>query len=160
MNEPLHTKQTHRLIEVFTGKVPFSDCIAYTAMLNIMRGMRPERPTHPGFTDDLWMLTQQCWKEDPQGRPQIALLIEQLLVPSSIERGDFDSSMTAEALTRFPTRFGHNSESIRTGVKPRKRAHPPHPCQILAKQPSSFYFHPFRKPPHISSAANLLSRTS
>ncbi|KAF9789158.1 kinase-like domain-containing protein [Thelephora terrestris] len=66
------------VIEVFTGKVPFSKFISYAAMANIMNGVRPERPLHPGLTDDLWTLTRKCWEENPQDRPQIDSVVTHL----------------------------------------------------------------------------------
>ena len=40
-------------------------------MLAIMSGERLPRPTHPTFTEDLWILMQRCWHQDPTSRPQI-----------------------------------------------------------------------------------------
>ena len=73
-------KSPDRFIKVFTGRVPFSDCAAVPAMVKIMTGYRPERPIHPGFTDDLWTLAQRCWEVNPQDRPQVGSIIEQLSV--------------------------------------------------------------------------------
>ena len=39
-------------------------------MLAVMEGRRPSRPSHPTFTDELWVLTQRCWSEDPRLRPE------------------------------------------------------------------------------------------
>ncbi|KAF9789157.1 P-loop containing nucleoside triphosphate hydrolase protein [Thelephora terrestris] len=47
-------------------------------MTNIVMGVRPERPTHPAFTDHLWALTQRCWEKDPEDRPWVGSIIEQL----------------------------------------------------------------------------------
>ena len=80
----LHVKLPHWFNKAFTGKVPFSNCIAATAMTNIITGVRPERPTHPDFIDGLWTLTQRCWEERSQDRPQIASIIEQLSVTTSV----------------------------------------------------------------------------
>ncbi|KAF9789173.1 P-loop containing nucleoside triphosphate hydrolase protein [Thelephora terrestris] len=66
------------IIEVFTGSVPFGDAISSITMTKILNGMRPERPTHPGFTDDLWALTQQCWEEEPQDRPSMDVVVERI----------------------------------------------------------------------------------
>ena len=68
-------------MKVFTGDVPFRNSIAAAAIASIITGERPERPIHPGFTDRLWSLTQQCWGQEPQDRPRIDEVIEQLSVP-------------------------------------------------------------------------------
>ena len=47
-------------------------------MLAIMRGERPPRPTHPALTDELWVLTQRCWNQDPHLRPEISKVLKVL----------------------------------------------------------------------------------
>ena len=51
------------------------------AMLSIMNGKRPSRPTHPTFTVDLWTLVQRCWHQDPTSRPQILEVLKVLTLP-------------------------------------------------------------------------------
>jgi len=70
------------LIQVFTGAVPFSDGSSPTAMLAIMQGRRPPRPTHPAFTENLWTLMQRCWNCDPHLRPEASEVFQALLSPS------------------------------------------------------------------------------
>ena len=66
-------------IQVFTEALPFGSA---KTMLAIMQGRRPSRPTHPTFTDDLWMLMQRCWDHNPQSRPDASEALEVLLTPS------------------------------------------------------------------------------
>ena len=49
--------------------------------VDVLSGNRPERPTHPNLTDDIWNLTEQCWDRDPQRRPDISEIISRLQVP-------------------------------------------------------------------------------
>ena len=49
------------------------------AMFSVMQGQRPERPTHPSFTGDLWSLTQRCWDHDPGLRPEVSKALQTLL---------------------------------------------------------------------------------
>jgi hypothetical protein len=56
--------------KAFTGEVPFSDQASLTAMVAIMEGERPPRPTHATFTNGLWELMQQCWNQERHDRPQ------------------------------------------------------------------------------------------
>ncbi|KAF9645430.1 kinase-like protein [Thelephora ganbajun] len=66
------------MIEVFTSAVPFRDKAPLAAAGAIIRGERPPRPAHPAFTDNLWALTQQCWDEDPNLRPDIQGVLQTL----------------------------------------------------------------------------------
>ena len=68
-------------MKVFTGNVPFHNSITATAIASIITGGRPERPTHPDFTERLWKLARWCWKEKPEDRPRMDQVIEQLSVP-------------------------------------------------------------------------------
>ena len=43
--------------------------------MGILSGKRPERPAHPGLTDELWGLIQQCWDQEPQLRPGISEVV-------------------------------------------------------------------------------------
>ena len=68
-------------IQVFTHAVPFGKTPSVTAMLSIMSGKRPSRPTHPTLTEDLWTLVQRCWHQDPASRPQILEVSKLLTLP-------------------------------------------------------------------------------
>jgi len=57
-------------MKAFTGAVPFSDKSPHATRLAIICGERPPRPTGPALTDSLWALTQQCWDQEAQLRPQ------------------------------------------------------------------------------------------
>ena len=56
--------------------------------VDVLSGTRPERPTHLGFTDDMWNLTEQCWDHDPQRRPDISEVISRLRIPLAPEHDD------------------------------------------------------------------------
>jgi serine/threonine protein kinase len=66
--------------QVFNGDVPFSGSPGRDAIVSIMRGKRPERPTHPTFTEDLWLLMRRCWDDDHNLRPQASEVLETLEV--------------------------------------------------------------------------------
>ena len=74
----------HSPEKVFTGTVPFSDKSPRTAMLAIIGGERPPRPTHPALTDSFWALTQRCWDQEAHRRPN-ALRISCSLCVSILE---------------------------------------------------------------------------
>ena len=64
--------------QVFTGAVPFGNCLPAAAMLAIMSGGRPPRPVHPALTDGLWTMMQLCWGQDPHSRPEVFKVFEVL----------------------------------------------------------------------------------
>jgi len=64
--------------QVFTGVVPFNNFIPAVAVLAIMNGTRPFKPTHPDFTDELWALMQRCWNEIPHSRPEVSEVLKVL----------------------------------------------------------------------------------
>ena len=66
------------LLKVFTGRVPFSGMGVPAVMRCIMAGERPERPNHPDFTNQLWVVTQQCWDREAHARPGMQEVIRAL----------------------------------------------------------------------------------
>ena len=68
--------------QAFTGEIPFSKISATMAMVVITQGGRPQRPTHPTFTENLWTLMQRCWDHDPHSRPEVSEVLQALLTPS------------------------------------------------------------------------------
>ena len=58
-------------IQVFTGASPFSNPASFATALAIVEGKRPQQPTHPTFTEDLWALVRRCWDQDPRLRPEV-----------------------------------------------------------------------------------------
>ncbi|KAF9645424.1 kinase-like protein [Thelephora ganbajun] len=88
LNEGPHSKEADVfafamvMIEVFTGAVPFGDGPSSMAMLSIMQGERPSRPTHPAFTENLWSLMRRCWDQDPRSRPKVSEALKILLSPN------------------------------------------------------------------------------
>ena len=66
------------LSQLFTGAVPFEHSVPAAAMLAIMDGKRPPRPTHPTFTNDLWALMQHCWDQVPHSRPETSEIVKVL----------------------------------------------------------------------------------
>ena len=68
--------------QVFTGAIPFSKSTPAMAMLAVVQGKRPQRPTHPTFTENLWILMQRCWNHVPHLRPEVSEALQVLLVQS------------------------------------------------------------------------------
>ena len=64
--------------KLFTVKVPFHNSVSATVVVDVLSGNRPDRPTDPRLTDNLWDLTKNCWNHDPQGRPDISEVVLRL----------------------------------------------------------------------------------
>ena len=67
------------VLEVLTGKVPFSGCSHLLAVRKISEGEHPGRPKGPEavwFTDDLWRMLEQCWSRKPKERPDVEGVLE------------------------------------------------------------------------------------
>lgn len=61
-------------LKVFTGKVPFPNAINVQVVIMMSRGDRPSRPSGGealGLTTALWRLTEECWSQNPERRPDI-----------------------------------------------------------------------------------------
>ena len=61
--------------QAFTGAIPFDNIPPAPAMFAIMSGGRPPRPTHPALTEQLWILMQCCWHQDPHLRPETSKVL-------------------------------------------------------------------------------------
>ena len=60
------------LVQVFTGAVPFDETSLGAAVIAIMKGDRPPRPTNPACSDKLWAMVQRCWDQKPHLRPEVS----------------------------------------------------------------------------------------
>ena len=62
------------ILEVLSGKPPFSNYNGMTVMRKIVEGEHPGRPEGQEavwFTADLWEVLEQCWSLEPERRPTI-----------------------------------------------------------------------------------------
>ena len=64
--------------QVFTGAVPFDKSPLTAAVIAIMKGDRPPRPTNPACSDKLWMMMQRCWDQKPHLRPEVSEVFQVL----------------------------------------------------------------------------------
>ncbi|KAJ7584946.1 hypothetical protein C8J56DRAFT_1053351 [Mycena floridula] len=56
------------ILEVYTGQPPFSHHkFDAPVMHDVLAGRRPPRPS--GLSEELWTLTESCWRQDPARRP-------------------------------------------------------------------------------------------
>ncbi|KAF9789390.1 kinase-like domain-containing protein [Thelephora terrestris] len=67
------------ILEVLSGRFPFSQFRDVVVMRMVLDGIRPERPNGPEgvwFTDDLWRLLASCWESQRERRPTIEAILE------------------------------------------------------------------------------------
>jgi hypothetical protein len=72
--------------KAFTGRTPFNNHTSLMAVVAIMNGERPPRPTHQDLTDELWDLVQRCWNENRDERPRMLEVLQTLNHPPTPPR--------------------------------------------------------------------------
>ncbi|KAJ7139295.1 kinase-like domain-containing protein [Mycena epipterygia] len=86
--------------EILTGTVPFFDLAQEMAVaINVIDGHRPSRPETVSW-DNLWVLIEDCWKQEPDQRPTMAEILQRLTSPpigaESMHSGiDWDETYSA-----------------------------------------------------------------
>lgn len=63
---------------MFTGKIPFPGFVNVHVVLMVSRGERPQRPPggeRLGLGSAVWKLTEECWNQNPDRRPDIASVL-------------------------------------------------------------------------------------
>jgi len=75
-------------MQVFTGAVPFDSRPSLMAMLAILQGERPPRPSHPTFMEKLWRLMQRCWDPEPHLRPEVSEALQVLTLSVFVHSDD------------------------------------------------------------------------
>ncbi|KAJ7782500.1 kinase-like domain-containing protein, partial [Mycena maculata] len=83
-------------IELYTGRAPFSELSQAGALLRIINGERPARPsgTTPAMSDTLWQNVTSFWKQDPTARPVAQVVVQNMVWPvlSQEHEGDADDA--------------------------------------------------------------------
>ena len=67
------------VLEVLSGRPPFTPDNKFVVMRKVPDGERPGRPEGPErawFTDDLWGMLQRCWAARSDSRPSIGAVLE------------------------------------------------------------------------------------
>jgi len=79
-------------VKVFTGRNPFEGCHPITTTVKIIGGERPPRPDDPTLTDDVWALVGRCWAQEPQSRPKMGRVLQDLASSLLQSLGQFTKS--------------------------------------------------------------------
>ncbi|KAF9644348.1 kinase-like protein [Thelephora ganbajun] len=127
------------MIEVFTGVVPFNNCLPAAAVLAIIGGQRPPRPNHPDFTGELWELMQRCWHQISHFRPEVAGILKVLngtSPPTKLYLNGIGSSSTLSIgqlslFATLPKTTAKRSPSLRNTISTTSRPTPQISSQLL-----------------------------
>ncbi|KAF8184578.1 kinase-like domain-containing protein [Mycena galopus ATCC 62051] len=66
-------------LELYTGRPPFYSGGTIAAILKVMEGRRPNRPsTEPFMSDALWAFVNECWAQDPNMRPTAEVVVQRM----------------------------------------------------------------------------------
>jgi hypothetical protein len=67
---------------VLCGHYPYdeiqSDIIVFSEIMAGVRPKKPEGAKHLGFSNELWMMVEQCWLEDRNARPSAEEILSSL----------------------------------------------------------------------------------
>ena len=67
------------ILEVLSGRSPFSGYVDLVVTKKVIEGERPGRPQgaeEVWFTDDLWGMLERCWSPHPKDRPDLEAVLE------------------------------------------------------------------------------------
>ncbi|KAF7373447.1 Zn(2)-C6 fungal-type domain-containing protein [Mycena sanguinolenta] len=68
-------------IQLYTGQHPFPNLSEAAALLKVIDGERPERPSSPAMSDALWQHVTECWAPNPTKRPATDLVVQHMVWP-------------------------------------------------------------------------------
>ncbi|KAF7347164.1 PINc domain-containing protein [Mycena venus] len=68
--------------ELYTGRPPFSNMPEPAAMMKVINGERPERPSgSPAMSDILWQHVSAYWAQEPVTRPPTQIVVKNMVWP-------------------------------------------------------------------------------
>ena len=90
-------------MKVFAGENPFDDPNFIGQRIKILDGERPPRPINPTLTDDVWTLVRRCWDQEPQLRPGMRRVLQDLAssLLQSLHQSSKSSPEFQVALSQF-----------------------------------------------------------
>ncbi|KAJ6457351.1 kinase-like domain-containing protein, partial [Mycena sanguinolenta] len=78
--------------ELYTGRPPFSGVLTAGAMLKVVIGERPPRPSSsPAMSDVLWSRVSTYWAQDPTTRPATHLVVQNMIWPPPLAVSPYDA---------------------------------------------------------------------
>lgn len=146
------------ILEVLSGRAPFSCCNGLIVVRKVIEGERPGRPRGVEgvwFTDDIWEVLWRCWSSQPRNRPTVDSILGILKplstswqppAPSTYGDVEMDTDDELYSTVSSPGRFHHstlNPELTFTWKVPGSQtpplqlpAIPSPPFQSILSQPS------------------------
>ncbi|KAJ7788554.1 kinase-like domain-containing protein [Mycena olivaceomarginata] len=104
-------------LELYTGRPPFADLPEPGAMMKVIKGQRPERPSGPpAMSDILWQHVTEFWSNTPSARPTTQIVVQNMLWPSPELKPKHPLPAVPETLLSVP------SFSDETALPPRKHS--------------------------------------
>ncbi|RDB18407.1 Serine/threonine-protein kinase STY8 [Hypsizygus marmoreus] len=109
--------------EIFTGNIPFFELARDSSvMLKVKAGLRPSLPLDSnlawdswGLTESTWHLMQDCWRDDPDGRPSIQEIMVYYSSRTPLDRRSIDRGNTISP-ARFRDSMGGRDELPSVGA--------------------------------------------
>ena len=110
-------------MKVFAGKNPFGDSHPTAQRVKVLGGNRPPRPVNPTLTDDVWTLVRGCWAQDPQSRPGMRRVLQDLAssLLQSLHQSPKSSCEFQVALNQFYDSSEHKTCLSRLGATELKK---------------------------------------
>ncbi|KAI9250764.1 kinase-like domain-containing protein [Sporodiniella umbellata] len=116
------------LIELCTGKPPYSDCIAMTAMFKIVE--EPCPPIPKSMSSELRNFLKLCFRKDPLERPSAQELLRHPWIKKHEKALDISSTTSSpsilmkKATSSYPRNLKSRSATLESGSPLAKRAQP------------------------------------
>ncbi|KAF8183830.1 kinase-like domain-containing protein [Mycena galopus ATCC 62051] len=71
--------------EMYTERPPFGNLPEPAALVKVIAGERPDRPSGPpAMTDTLWEHVTACWSQSPTSRPETEIVVQRMVWPNPL----------------------------------------------------------------------------
>ena len=141
MHYPVNQSQL-LLLQVFAHETPFAQVSPFIALGRVLNGERPSRPPNReilGLSDEVWLLTTDCWDRDPTVRPGITDIL-----PFFEAASNHWVPPTSEAIANLGL---DDSTAARSPPTSTDRFHCSTHCSSFPPHPQAFYS---QGPPDVS----------
>jgi hypothetical protein len=88
------------MVQLYTGRPPFSSLPEPAALMRVLDGERPERqPGLPAMSDGLWQHVAEFWAQSPDTRPPTRSVVQKMVRPTPGPRTASPSSPGSSLLS-------------------------------------------------------------
>jgi serine/threonine protein kinase len=131
------------IVQLYTGRPPFSSLPEPAALMRVLDGERPERqPGLPAMSDRLWQHVTEFWAQSPDTRPPTRFVVQKMVWPtpgprdvsplSSIQKAPSAPSTPVDPPRRIPI---SESFSFNVVYGAKDLNHPPDMSVLTIKKP-------------------------